>query len=86
MKIAELRPDLAEKIVLTCSVGHLGLKSKEVVDNEVVTIEEIKKIQGMQVMDAAIRNQDINVIKTVFKLVLTKFIQERFHSFADELT
>ena len=43
MKIAERRPDLAIKIVLTCSVGHLGLKFRQVVENEVIPLEEIQK-------------------------------------------
>jgi len=41
MKIAELRPDLAEKIVLTCSVGHLGQKPADIIGDAVIPIEEI---------------------------------------------
>lgn len=38
MKIAELKPELAEKIVLTCSVGHLGLKFIDVIEGATIPL------------------------------------------------
>lgn len=75
MKIAELRPDLAEKIVLTCSVGHRGLKFIDVIDNATIPMKEIQKIQQLQVMETALKQRKLDVVKTAFKLFLLTYIQ-----------
>jgi hypothetical protein len=68
MKIAELRPDMAEKIVLTCSGSHLGMITNSTSEKEISPVGETKKSEAAIMMDTAIRTRDIKGIEAIFNV------------------
>lgn len=74
MKLAELIPDRAANVVLTCSAGHLGICHKDPNTQEPIdTVERVKQNDKHKFMGKCIEDKNAMMMCGVFDAALLQF-------------